>query len=307
MSKENQAELLPPENETVQDLPMLRIQTSLETLKNYFDEQAKGIARTIEWAKNAIIDSPKSRDEARDIRKNLAAFKKAIDEKRLLSKKPVEDFLTEYKEVCDAVIAIAEEGIQIIDAKGVAYAQECKRREDEEKAKALAAKKAEEDRILAERKKREAEEAERQAKEAEEVARKKKEAEAAAKKAGDNMTAKLQAEEAARAESAKVEAARAQREKEESDRQAAENAQLDQAQAQMVGEMAKATGHGKTKGVKNVWVVEVVDEKKVPREFCSYDPKKAKKYVEAGISQETDALLIIPGLRCYQVLTGSGR
>ena len=195
----------------------------------------------------------------------------------------------------------------ILDQKGVAYAQECKRLEDEQKAKALAERRAEEARILAEQKAREAEEEKLRAQEAEQIARAKKEAEKAAKKAGDDMTARMQAEEAAKAAAAKIEAERAARDKAEADRRAEEQARADAAQAKMAQDMAKATGVGKTKGVKNVWVIEITNDKLIPEQFKTYDPKKAKAYVEAGLSNETDENKIIPGLRCYKVLTGSGR
>jgi hypothetical protein len=106
---------------------------------------------------------------------------------------------------------------------------------------------------------------------------------------------------------ARIECERAAREKAEKDRQAEEETAKAVAQSQMVNEMAKATAKGKTKGVRDIWVIEVVDETLIPEQYKTYDPKKARAYVEAGFSKEKDAEKIIPGLRCYKALNSTGR
>lgn len=301
----HEAELLPPLKES--ELPMLRLSTPLQTLKEYFDKMAATQERALTWAENCVIDSPASRDEARNERKALQAFAKAVDETRLQIKQPVEDYLTEFKVICDEVIERAKKGVAIYDAKGVAYAQECTRRENEEKAKALAARRAEEERIAAERRQREAEEEKTRLQEAERIAKIRKQAEAEAKNAKDKMTAKLQADEAAKAEEARIGAERAARDKAEADRKAQEERELHEANAKAANELAKATGHGKTKGVKTDWVIEIVDERAIPEQFKTYDSSKAKAYLKAGLSAESHELKIIPGLRCYTTVKSSGR
>jgi hypothetical protein len=219
----------------------------------------------------------------------------------------MDNWRDELVQVCNLIKARLQVAVDLYDKKGVEYNQECARKEAEQKAKALAAQRAEEVRIAAERRQREAEEEKLRAQEAEKIRRQKETALKDAKKAGDNATARVQAEEEAKAAAAKVEAARAERERAERERVAAEEREKDEAHKKMVNEMAQATAQGKQKGVKNIWIIEIVDEKKIPEQFKTYDPMKARKYCEAGVSQETDAEKIISGLRCYQVLKSSGR
>ena len=307
MSNDSQAELLPPEEKTPQDFPLLRIATPMEAMAEFLDAIVKDHESAIVWADKCVIDSPASRDEARMARKELKATITAIEAKRLLALKPLDNFRDDFLALCREKCQKMEDAIAVYDDKGVAYNTECKRIEAEEKARAQAARRAEEERIAAERRQREAEEEKIRLQEAERVAKIKAEAEKAAKAEGEKATAKAQAEEAANRERARIEADRAARERAEAERQAAEEAEKDRLRQETATKMAIATGQGKTKGVKTDWVIEVVDESQVPRQFCTYDPKKARNFLKAGLATEKDELKIIPGLRCYTVMAASGR
>jgi hypothetical protein len=297
-------ELLPRE-EKDPEFPLLRVQVPMEEMKNLFDSIAAFQKTSVVYAENFVIDSLKARDEARAVRASLKTTINQIEKKRLLVLKPLDEYRDGVMQVCKDVIAPLEHAIALYDQKGVDYNQKIKREEEEAKARILAQQRAEQERIEAERREREAEEQRLQAQEAERVAKVRAQAEKDAKKAKENDTARMQADEAAKAEVARIEQARAAREKAEADRQAEEKRKLEENQARMAQDMAKATV--KTKGVKDIWVIEVVDESQVPRQFCSYEPRKAKVYCESGLSSEKDPLKIIPGLRCYVAMKSSGR
>ena len=139
MSNDSQAELLPPEEKTPQDFPLLRIATPMEAMAEFLDAIVKDHESAIVWADKCVIDSPASRDEARMARKELKATIAAIEAKRLLALKPLDNFRDDFLALCREKCQKMEDAIAVYDDKGVAYNTECKRIEAEEKARAQAA------------------------------------------------------------------------------------------------------------------------------------------------------------------------
>ena len=305
-AEQMEAEYIP--HQTAEEpMPLLKIDISTEVAEKWMERTVAGCALAVEWAEKMVVDSHESRDQARRERQAIRSAQSLLDKNFIEFMRPADEKRDELSQVRNNIKARLQVAVDLYDKKGVAYNQECARLEAEQKAKALAAQRAEEERIAAERRQREAEEEKLRAQEAEKIARLKAEAQKKAKAEGDKATAKLQAEEAAKAEVARIEGERAAREKAERDRQAAEEAEKDRVHAQTMGAMGNATALGRQKGVRKIWIIEIINEKHVPREFCTYDPAKSRGYLQTGAFTETDPLKIIPGLRCYQSLKSSGR
>lgn len=329
---EAQVEYLAPED-TPEDqevsLAPLNFQEPLEKFKNLFDRMADLRAKVILWESKTKIVDAKSRDEAIRLRTTVTRTAKAIEDAYLKLTEPARDYMKEVRAYATAA-QVALIGSKDNAALGVAgrlttkisdYAAECKRKEEEEKAKVLAAEKAAREKIEAERREREAQEKKRQEEEAarlEQVRLKAlEEAKAAAQPTPEELAEGevpstdvedhvLQAMEE---EQARIDQERAAREKVEADRKAEEERQLDEENRKAAVGMARATGMGKVKGVKTVWAIELVNEELLDKKFMVFDPSKARKYLEGGFynKNEQDPLKIIPGLSCLQVLGKGGK
>jgi hypothetical protein len=151
MKTEHEVEVLPPLTEGEQEFPLLRVQYPMEQLKDLFDGIAKVQDSAVLWAEKTVIDSPTTRDEARRLRQMIKGTVATIDEKRLMVTQPVRAYLDDLKALCDQVSGPLLLAVNTLDAKGIAYAEECRRAEQQKKDEALARQRAEEDRIKAER------------------------------------------------------------------------------------------------------------------------------------------------------------
>jgi hypothetical protein len=312
-------EYLEPEEtpDAVVDLVPLNFGSPLEQFKNLFDRMANIRAKVILWEEKTVIKDSKTRDQAIQLRTTVTRTAKAIEDAYLSLTEPARAYLKEVRGYAtQAQVALI--GTKDDPALGVGgrltkkvsdYAAQCKREEEEAKRKALAEQKRIEDEIAA--KKAEAE-AKEQALRIEED-RRIQEIEAAklaqAQAEGHDETDQMEADLAMAEEQARIDAERAQRDKAKRDQEIADQKAKDEAQQKMVNEMAKATSKGKVKGVKEIWSKELVDESLLDKQFMTYDPAKAQKWLDGGFynKKETDPEKIIPGLRCVIVLGKGGR
>ncbi len=82
---------------------------------------------------------------------------------------------------------------------------------------------------------------------------------------------------------AKIDADRAAREEAKRKQDIADEKAKDEAQRKLVNELAVATAKGKVKGVKEIWSKELVDESLLDKQFMTYDPSKAQKWLDGGV------------------------
>jgi hypothetical protein len=318
--QEVQAELLPPEGEEQEgevNLAPLRIETPLEQFKNLFNRLADIRSKVILWEQKTVIKDSKTRDQAIELRTTVTRTAKFIDDTRKALQKPVADYIKEMNQYAtEATVALI--GTKDDPALGVAgrlttkisnYAAECKRLEEAMKAKALAEQKKLEDEIEARRIEADMKEQALRVLEEQRMAQLAEEAKKKAQAEGRDETDQMEADIALEQEQARIDAERAARE-EAQRKQAIEDQKAKEAQQQKtVNTMAVATSVGKVKGVKDVWVIELVDEEKLDKKFMTFDPAKARKWLDGGFhdKKETDAEKIIPGLRCVLALGKGGR
>jgi hypothetical protein len=316
-----------PEDQVVAIEP-LKFTGVLEQFKNLFDRMGGIREKVILWEKKTVIKDAKSRDEAIRLRTMVTKTSKLIDDTRMAYQKEVLDGIKEMNQYAkDAQTPLT--GTKDNPALGVAgrltekiskYAAECKRLEEELKAKALAEQRALEEKKAAEERERQAQE---QKKREEEAAR----IEAVRLKALEEAKALEQAQgelaegevpstdaedhvlNAIYEEQARIDAERAEKEKAAEEKRIQDQKELDAQQQKTVTTMAVATAKGSVKGVKEIWSIELVDEEKLEKRFMTFDPAKARKWLDGGFynKKETDAEKIIPGLRCVVVLGKGGR
>lgn len=307
-----------PEDQEI-TIPVLSIQTPLEHFKNLFDAMAQIRAQVITWESKTLIKDNKSRDEAIRLRTLVTSTAAKIEEARKAAQKPIREYVEEMNQLAkDARLPLVGENAS--DPAGVCgrltkkindWAVFCQKEEERMKREALARQKMVEDEIEAREMERKMQEERLRLEEDLRLEKLRQEAleKAQAEGHGDRevQTDDLAADLAMQEEQARIDAARAAREKEEEDKRAAEQKEKDKVQQQTVSTMAVATHKGKVKGVKEIWSIEEVDPDLVPREFCSPDMKKIRKYVESGVSREKDAMKIVPGYRCVVVLGKGGK
>ncbi len=305
-----------PEDVTVELAP-LQFTAPLEAFKNLFDQMADIRSKVILWESKTIIKDSNSRDEAIRLRTTVTRTAKAIEDAYLSLTEPAREYLKEVR----AMATKAQEaliGTKSDPRIGVAgrlttkvsdYAAECKRLEEEMKAKALAEQRRIEAEIEAKKREEEAKEQALQLEEQrqiEEIEKKKlEEAQAAGHDETDQMEADFAMEEA----QGKIDSARTKREKLRKDQEIEDQRVKDEAQQKMVAELSKAEAKGKVKGVKEIWSIELVDEELLDKKFMVFETSKARKYLEAGMhnKKEKDPEKLIPGLRCVVVLGKGGK
>lgn len=305
-----------PEDQAVELAP-LQIQTPLEQFKNLFDRMADIRSKVILWEKKTVITSSKSRDEAIRLRTMVTRTAKLIDDARMDLVKPVQEYIKTVKEYADQA-QLALIGTKADPTIGVAgrltnkissYALECKRIEEEMKAKALADKKKIDDEIEAWELEAEMKEQLIRLEEQRRLELIEQQRLAQAQEQGHSETDQMEADLAMEEEQARIDSERAERERKLEEQKIANQKTKDEAQSKMVGTMAVASSKGNVKGVKNIWVIELIDESLLEPKFMVYDESKARKYLDGGFynKAEKDATKIIPGLRCYVALGKGGR
>ncbi len=285
------------------EIVVAKVSLSLERVDEVFHELAQAQKDAVDWAQKIDIHDSQSLSEAIQIGKSCVKTVKAIQDRR-------KEILEPLKEYVDEVNALAKGAIQpFVDAETMANTKI-----ESYNALKKAEAKAEQDRLNAEiaakilkdneeKRRREAEENARQIEEARKL-REAADAQARElkkiKDENSRLAAQLKAEEEAKARAAQVEKDRLERERVEAEKAAAESEALEKANAQFAEDMAKAQHDAKTKGVQEVWNVEVVDEKALPRTVLSFDKKKAMHLLKAGFGT-------IPGCRCWKSMNAVKR
>lgn len=309
-----------PEDEVVSIAP-LQFPGHLEQLKNLFDRMADIRSKVTLWEKKTVIKDSKSRDEAIRLRTLVTGTAKAIEETYLKITAPLREGIKEARSYAtDAQVALI--GTKDDPRLGVAgrltakvsdYAVKCKAEEEAMKTKALAEQRRINDEIEAWQMEAKWKEERLQLEEDLRLEHLREQALQKAKEEGhgdrevqtDDLAADLEMEEA----QAKIDADRAKR-AEETQKQEIENQKvIDATQQRTVNTLAVATSHGKVKGVKKVWSIELISEKLLDKKYMVFDPSKARKMLEADMydKDEKDPEKIIPGLRCVVVLGKGGK
>lgn len=315
-----EAEYIPVEGfetEEVTELAPLRIETPLEQWKNLFDRMGDIRKKLILWEEKTVIKSPKTRDEAIQLRTLATRTAKMIDEARLNGQKEIRDYIEKMNGYCkEAIVPLI--GTKEAPGQGVAgrltekisaYAEECLRLEEEMKQKALAEQRRIEEEIRA--KEEEAKIKEEAIRQEEELRLRHIEEEAfkKAQEGGHTETDQMMADLAREEEQARIDAERAERER-KLEEQRIENQRLqDEADRKLANDMAQATAKGKVKGVQEIWSIELIDEELLDKKFMVYDESKARAALKNGFynKKEKDAEKLIPGLRCVVVLGKGGK
>ena len=298
-------------------LAPLAITTPLEHFKNLFDRMAQLRDQVVLWEKKTVITNAPTRDQAIQLRTVVTRTAKLIEEARLKLVEPVQKYLKEVKGYSDQAQE-ALVGTKDNPMLGVAgrltqkisdHAAACKRLEEEMKAKALAEQKRVEAEIQARQEEAFAKEQALRLEEQHRLDAIEASRLAAEQAEGHNETDQMAADLARGEEQARIDADRAQREKAQRDQEIADQKAADAAQQKTVNTMAVATAMGKVKGVKEIWVIELVDETLLDKKFMAFDPAKARKWLDGGFhdAKEKDANKIIPGLRCVLALGKGGR
>lgn len=308
MSNEKNAvpdvEVLAPLSEAEsREMVPLKILTPLEEVFAEFDAIAAVTERFLEWADKIQVVDAATRDQAMSEARSLVRTAKLLEDKRLFKQEPIKQFITDFKAYVDAKRAPILAKVKVYDEKVVAYGLECKRREDEEKATLLAEKRKEQDKIEAQQREREMKEQELRQQEEERLEKIEAETRAKANAAGQIETDQMHADFAREEERARIDQARADREREERDRKIEEDRRASEAQQRMATGIAQTKGANRVKGLKTVWAFELVDESQLPRQFLTYDEKKVRSYLNAGLAdQEKDELKRVPGMRCWEAV-----
>ena len=320
VQQQAEAEYLSPE-EVPEDLTIemveLRFGTPLEQFKNLFDRMNPLREKLNIWESKAVVKDTKSRDDLIMVRTTSTRTAKAIEDAYLSSTQWARDYLKEVRAYAtNAQIALI--GTKDNPALGVSgratikisnYAAKCLREAQEAKRKALADQKRIDDEIKA---KQLAAWVAEQALKLEED-RKIQEIEAAAianaQAEGHGEDDQMEADIAMAEAQAQIDADRAYRDRKKKEQDIADQKAADEAQQKLVNELAVATSKGKAKGVKETWSKELIDESLLDKQFMTYDPSKAQKWLDGGFynKKETDAEKIIPGLRCVIVLGKGGK
>lgn len=303
------------------ELSPLSFSTPIELFKNLFDSMV-GIRSKIKiWESKTRISNAKTRDEAIQLRTTVTRTAKAIDEAYLELSKPAREYLEQLRELKEQA-KIDLVGTKDNPALGVAgrlttkisdYAAECKRIEEEMKAKALAEQKALEEKKAAEERERQMEEMrlrEEENRRLEEIQKKKElEAEQRAANEGSDVVDMADTDIAVEQEQARIDAERAERERVAEQKRIQDEKELEEQQRKTVNTMAIAASKGKVKGVQDVWTIELIDETLLDKKYMIFEPAKARAALKAGFydKKEKDAEKIIPGLRCVLVLGKGGK
>ncbi len=295
----------------------IQIQTPLEQFKNLFDQMADIRKKVIMWESKTVIKDSKSRDEAIMLRTTVTRTAKAIEDAYLKLSEPARDYLKELRALATAA-QVALIGSKDDPRLGVAgrlttkvsdYAAECKRIEEEMKRKALAEQRRIDDEIAAKKAEADAKEQQLRLEEERRLADIEASRIAAAQAEGHEETDQMEADIAMAEEQARIDADRAKREEDKKKQEIEDQKVLDAADQKLANEMAVATSVGKTKGVKEVWSIELLDESLLPANVMSFDESKARKWLAGGFynKKEKDPEKIIPGLRCVIVLGKGGK
>jgi type I site-specific restriction-modification system R (restriction) subunit len=268
-----------------------------------FHELAQAQRDAVEWAQKCDVNDGQSLSEAIQIGKSCVQTVKAIQDRRKEILEPLKEYVDEVNALAKGAIQPFTDAESMVNTKIEAY-----------NARKKAEAKAEQDRLNAEiaakilkdneeKRRREAEENARQIEEANRLRAENEAKQKELRKIKDEnarLAAELKAEQELLARQAEIEKERLERERVEAEKAAAEKEALEKANTQFANDMAKAQFEGKTKGVQEVWNVEVVDEKALPRTVLSFDKKKAMHLLKAGFGE-------IPGCRCWKSMNAVKR
>lgn len=280
----------------------------LETkLKKFNVFEAKGI-EIKNRASEVVIKTPEDLQPANWIFKECQTIEKETEDLRVWLTKPLNDEVKKINNFAKEILMPIEEAKVLVKGKILLYNEEQEKIRMEEAEKER--KRLEEIRLKEEAERKVREEEERKIREAEEAKleairkqqeeeRKKIEAEQNENKRKEMEIERRKLEEQAKIEKEKMEIERKVREM-EAERKRIEEERAEMERQKVLEEERKKKERQeqiyKVKGVRSRMTYEIIDEEKIPRQYCSSDSKKINEAIKKGIRE-------IEGLKIFEQKT----